>query len=72
MSQMWCPRCDEEIDVDDPWDAIVEERVIICPSCAARLQVWSDESYNPETGDEWVWTYLDDAYERKPIERRLK
>ena len=53
-----CPKCgkpprEEEIT----WDDVCE--TIECQSCGALLDVHADESYDPETGEELAWFFVE-------------
>jgi len=50
-----CPTCGKDVLVKDVWDC----GDIACPHCGKVSTVFIDESYDPESGEESVWFYLE-------------
>ena len=52
-----CLSCDTEIPRRIDWDALDEE--IVCPKCGAKHHAQWDETYDPESGTDDGFFYLE-------------
>ncbi len=53
-----CPSCNAELNIEYGWNNIDKE--IICEECEKEFEMFYDETYNEESGEEYGWFYLDE------------
>jgi len=59
METYSCPECLEDIEINDPWEALGQE--FPCPKCATIIVMAHEESYDDESGEESIWFFLEKA-----------
>ncbi len=58
-----CAKCGKELDLQkDIWDYVLEE--FECEHCGALLIMQSDSSYDPESGEEYLWFMVESVVDK--------
>ncbi len=56
MEELLCPDCNEWVEIKNAWDQVGDD--ITCPHCGGLYLLEFDESWDPETGEEWGYFFL--------------